>query len=304
MPGVSYRGELPSADEPLKLLAEELRRDVAVLADEIGERNVSKHPQALDRAAQWIQEQFSQSVLPLGRQTYKVDDHPCRNLEVEIPGTSKPTEIVIVGAHYDSAVGTSGANDNGTGVAAMLALLRRFKDRPLGKTLRFVAFTNEEPPYFQTDKMGSAVYARRCREQKEKITAMICLETIGYYSEEAGSQQYPAPFSMFYPSTGNFIGFVGNRASANVVERAVKTFRDAEKFPSEGGALPDSVVGVGFSDNWSFNQQGYPAVMVTDTALYRYPHYHEAEDTPDKIDFERMARVVRGLAMVVEEFGK
>jgi Zn-dependent M28 family amino/carboxypeptidase len=304
MPGVSYRGELPAADEPLKQLAESLRGDVAVLAEEIGERNASKQPEKLDQAAKWIQRQFSETGLALGKQTYNVGGHLCRNLDVEIPGTSKPAEIVVIGAHYDSAIGMPGANDNGTGVAAMLALLRRFKDRPVGKTLRFVAFTNEEPPYFQTDKMGSLVYARRCREQKEKIAAMICLETVGYYSEDAGSQHYPAPFGMFYPSTGNFIGFVGNSASAGVVERAVKVFREAEKFPSEGGALPDFVTGVGFSDNWSFNQQGYPAVMVTDTALFRYPQYHEAEDTLDKIDFDRMARVVRGLEKVVEEFGK
>jgi Zn-dependent M28 family amino/carboxypeptidase len=304
MPGKSYQGELPAADEPLKQLAEELRKDVTKLSGEIGERNVTKRPEALDQAAKWIQSEFAATGLTLGHQIYTVDGHACRNLEVEIPGKTKPAEIVIIGAHYDSMIGTPGANDNGTGIAATLALLRRFAHHPLNKTLRFVAFVNEEPPYFQTDRMGSAMYAKRCHEQKEKITAMISLETIGCYSDAPDSQHYPRPLGLLYPSVGNFIGFVGNKSSAELVRHALGTFRQEEKFPSEGAALPDLFPGVGFSDHWAFNQQGYPALMVTDTAMYRYPHYHEAEDTTDKIDFDRTARVVRGLEKVVEELGK
>lgn len=304
MPGKSYEGQLPQADDSLKQLADELRRDVAKLSVEIGERNLTKHPQELDRAAEWIQSEFAATGLSLGRQIYMVDGHACLNLDVEIPGKTRPQEIVIVGAHYDSMIGSPGANDNGTGVAATLALLRRFANRPQARTLRFVAFVNEEPPYFQTDKMGSLMYAKRCAAQKEKITAMLCLETIGYYTDDPNSQHYPRPFGMFYPSTGNFIGFVGNNASGNLVRQAIATFRASEKFPSEGGALPDFVPGVGFSDHWSFAQQNYPAVMATDTALYRYPQYHEPDDTIDKIDFDRTARVVRGMEKVVEELAK
>jgi len=162
-----------------------------------------------------------------------------------------------------------------------------------------VAFVNEEPPYFQTEQMGSWVYARRCHERNEKITAMLSLETIGYYSDSPDSQKYPPPFNLLYPSTGNFIGFVGNTSSAALVRQVVGAFRQYEQFPSEGGAPPEAIPGVGFSDQWSFWQEGYPALMVTDTAMFRYPHYHQAEDTPDKIDFERMARVVRGLEKVI-----
>jgi hypothetical protein len=304
MPGKSFRGQLPPADDSLKQLADELRKDVAVLAVDIGERNVLRHPQELDRAADWLQAEFAATELSFGRQIYMVDGHACRNLDVEIPGKTKPAEIVLVGAHYDSVLGTPGANDNASGVAAMLALLRRFAHRPQGRTLCFAAFVNEEPPYFQTEKMGSAMYARQCRERKEKITAMLCLETIGYYSDAPKSQRYPPPFGLVYPSVGDFIGFVGNKASGDLVRRAIGTFRQAEKFPSEGAALFDFVPGVGLSDNWSFNQQGYPAVMITDTALFRYPYYHQAEDTIDKLDFDRTARVVRGLEKVIEELGK
>ena len=184
-------------------------------------------------------------------------------------------------------------------MAALLALARRFAKCKPDRTLRFVAFVNEEPPYFQTAKMGSGVYARRCGQRREKIVAMLSLETIGYYSDARGSQKYPPPLGLLYPSTGNFIAFVGNVKSRDLVRRMVGTFRQHEKFPSEGAALPAATPGVGFSDQWSFWQEGYPAAMVTDTAMFRYPYYHEAEDTIDKVDFDRTARVVRGLEKVI-----
>jgi hypothetical protein len=300
MPGKTHEGPLPAADEQLLALAEELRQRVTHLAEKIGERNVRYHPTELAQAADWIKTELAKMGFDVRRQEYEVSGVPCANLEAEIVGTSIPQEIIVIGAHYDSVEGTPGANDNGSGVAAVLALARRFAHRKTDRTLRFVAFVNEEPPYFQTEEMGSRVYARRCRERNEKIVAMFSLETIGYYSDSPGSQQYPSPLDVLYPSIGNFIGFVGNTASADLVRRVVGTFRHYEPFPSEGGAAPDALPGVGFSDHWSFWQEGYPALMVTDTAMFRYPHYHLAEDTADKIDFERMARVVRGLERVVD----
>ena len=172
------------------------------------------------------------------------------------------------------------------------------------RSLRFAAFVNEEPPYFQSQRMGSLVYAKRCKERGEKIPAMLSIETIGCYFDEKGSQRYPAPFSLFYPSQGNFIAFVGNTGSADLVKRIVGKFRKDVRFPSEGAALLGSIEGVGWSDHWSFARQGYPALMITDTAPFRYPHYHTHEDTPDKIDYDRTARVVAGLARVVRELAE
>ena len=147
--------------------------------------------------------------------------------------------------------------------------------------------------------MGSVVYAKQCRKHREKIVAMLSLETIGYYTDERGTQHYPFPFSLFYPSTGNFIGFVGNTLSAGLVRDVVASFRHHAKFPSEGGALPGAVPGIGFSDQWAFWQEGYPGVMVTDTAPFRYPYYHTREDTPDKVRYDHLARVVAGLEGVI-----
>jgi hypothetical protein len=306
MPGTSYRGKLPEADEALKKLSAELHRDVEKLAVEIGERNVRDRPRELARAAEYIEAELKTAGCRVERQEYEVHDGKCCNLAGELRGATRLEEIVIVGAHYDTVYGSPGANDNTTGIAGTLALARRFgaiaaKGQPPARTLRFLAFVNEEPPYFQTEKMGSLVYARACKARGDKIVAMFSLETIGWYDDAPGSQKYPKPLDRLYPSTGNFIGFVGNTASRDLVHRVIATFRKSEPFPSEGAALPEAVPGVGFSDHWSFWQAGYPALMITDTAMYRYPHYHEAADTIDKVDFERTARVVRGLVKVVDD---
>jgi len=183
----------------------------------------------------------------------------------------------------------------------MLALARGFARSKTDRTLRFVAFVNEEKPYAQTEQMGSRVYARHCQEKGEHVVAMLSLEMLGCYDDASGSQKYPPPFELLYPSKGDFIAFLGNTASRNLVRQVVGTFRWHEPFPSEGAAMPGLIRAAGFSDHWSFWQEGYPAVMVTDTAMFRYRHYHEPEDTIDKIDFDRMARVARGLEKVIAE---
>ncbi len=299
MPGTNYRGELPPADEALLSLADELRQDVARLAVDIGERNLWNRPNQLNQAADCIAAQFKAAGYDVRRQEYKVSGTSCYNLDVEILGSVRQEEIVIVGAHYDTLPGTPGANDNTSGVAATLALARRFAHRKTDRTLRFVAFTNEENPYAHTQAMGSRVYSGRCRERGENVVAMMSLETIGYYDDHPGSQKYPPPIGLHYPSEGNFIGFVGNLASGDLVRQVVKTFRESEQFPSEGAALPESIARIGDSDHASFWHEGYPALMVTDTANFRYPFYHTPEDTIDKVNFDRLARVVRGLEKVV-----
>jgi len=299
MPGRSHRGPLPPADEQLLLLATELRRYVVQLAEEIGERNVQRRPRQLEQAAEYIEATLAGSGYDVKRYGYEVTGSTCYNLEVEIPGTTLADEIVVIGAHYDSVPGSPAANDNASGVAAMRSLAHEFARRKTGRTLRFLAFVNEEAPYAHTEQMGSWVYARRCRERDEKVTAMLSLETIGYFTEAPRSQEYPPAVGLMCPSVGNFIGFIGNTRYAKLVRQVVAAFRSSEPFPSQGGALPEIVSHIGRSDHWSFWQEGYPALMVTDTAPFRYPHYHTPEDTADKIDREKLARVVRGLQGVV-----
>lgn len=300
MPGKSYRGPLPTLTGHEAELRDALRRDVQKLAGEIGERNLPRYG-SLVAAADFLEASLSAAGYKVRRQSYTLLGRTCDNLEVEIAGTDRPGEIVIVGAHYDSIEGSPGANDNATGAAAVLALARSFSRQKTARTLRFVAFVNEEPPYYQSPAMGSIVYAKRAQARGENVVAMLSLETIGYYSDRKGSQSYPFPFNLFYPSTGDFIAFVGNVSSHGLVRDAVASFRRVANFPSEGGAVPGFIIGVGWSDHWSFWQSGYPAIMVTDTALFRYPYYHTHEDTPDKVQYDRLARVVSGLEGVVAD---
>lgn len=300
MPGESWKGPLEPLTPAQAALVPALRKDVEELAGRIGFRNHISHG-SLREAAAYVEGRLRAAGLPAARQTYKIGDKDFDNIEASIPGVSVPGEIVVVGAHYDAVIGSPGANDNASGVAALLALAAVFaKERP-ARTLRFVGFVNEEPPHFQTEAMGSLVCARGCRERNENVVAMVSLETLGCYSDEKGSQSYPAPLSLFYPDRGDFIAFVGNVGSRELVRRAIGEFRKSAKFPSEGGALPGWLPGIGWSDHWAFWEAGYPGIMVTDTAPFRYSHYHGAGDTPDRVDFERLARVVEGLIAVVRD---
>jgi Zn-dependent M28 family amino/carboxypeptidase len=197
--------------------------------------------------------------------------------------------------------GCKAANDNASGVAAVLELAKYFSENPQSRTIRFVAFTNEEPPFFWTKYMGSYVYAKECKSKNEKITAMLTPETIGCYSDKKGSQNYPFPLNLYYPSKGNFIAFVANSKSKELTKQCVKTFRENAQFPSIGACLPMIVPRIGSSDHWSFWRMGYPALMVTDTAPYRYRHYHKTTDNMENMDFNKMARVVDGLKNVITE---
>lgn len=297
MPGRSFRGDLPPVGPEINELSRELRRDVVKLSIEIGERHVDR-PEALEAAAAMVETGLIEGGCSVRRQAYKVAGRTCHNVIGEIAGGPG---VVVVGAHYDSIPGCPAANDNGSGVAALLALARRLSGVERLRTLRLVGFVNEEPPFFQTSQMGSRVYARECRQAGDDVVGMISLETIGYYTDEEGSQQYPFPLSVVYPSVGNFIAFVGDDGSAPWVHELVGRFRQRVQFPSEGAALPRSLPGVDWSDHWSFREEGYPALMITDTAPYRYPHYHTPDDTADKLDYGRTARVVSGMAEVLEE---
>ena len=267
-------------------MTDSLSQHIKVLADRIGERHVRK-PVALRAAADYIKAQLPGCT----EQTFECGGQIVSNLEWEQRGSD---EIIVVGAHYDTVAGTPGANDNGTGVAAVLTLAERFRAVRSARTVRWVLFVNEEPPYFQTELMGSYVYAKRCRERREKIAGMISLETIGFYSDQPGSQTYPFPRGA-YPDKGNFIGFVSDVTSQPWLRTVVTAFRDGTKFPCESLSAPASVPGVGWSDHWSFWQFGYPGLMVTDTAPWRYPHYHGSTDRPDKIDYVRLTSVVAGI---------
>ncbi len=299
MPGARFTD---AAIAPPPEIAAELQRHVVALAAEIGERNY-RVPGSLDRTVAYLRQAFAVTGLPVEAQTYRVNPQEFHNLWVTVPG--RGPGLVIVGAHYDSAPGSPGADDNASGVAALLLLAQRWATTGQAAarqhTVRFVAFVNEEPPFFHTEAMGSLVYARASRSRGDDIRAMISLESIGYYTTQAHSQHYPFPLRWFYPNRGDFIAWVANLRSRSLLRRSIETFRRHAALPSVGGALPGGLPGVGWSDQWAFWTVGYPAVMVTDTAGFRHPGYHQRSDTPDRLDYHRAAQVVLGVEAVITD---
>ncbi|MBW1877632.1 MAG: M28 family peptidase [Deltaproteobacteria bacterium] len=303
MPGRSHRGDLAPLDGDGISLRDALAAHVRVLATDIGERNLYRYD-ALRASASYVEGQLAEPGYRVHSQRFDVGGREVRNLEVLVPGSVPGAAIMVVGAHYDSAPGTPGANDNASGTAALIELARRLHGASPSRTVHLVAFVNEEPPWYYTADMGSLRYARKLAGDGVEVAGMLSLETIGYYRDTPKSQQYPFPFSLFYPDTGNFLGFVGNVRSRRLTRDAVRAFREHGGFPSEGAAVPGSVPGVGWSDHWSFWQQGWPALMVTDTAPFRYPHYHEPTDTAEQVDYDRLARVVEGLEAVIRKLAE
>ena len=232
-------------------------------------------------------------------QSYRAHGVLSENLDVTCEGQSKPSEIILVGAHYDSVPGSPGANDNASGVAALLEISRGFAKRPPARSVRFVAFVNEEAPFFYGDQMGSMVYAKAARARGDDIRLMVSLEMLGCFTDESGSQRYPPMLRFFYPDRGNFLAFVSNFSSRRSLRQLVNAFRAHSDFPAESLATFEFIPGVAWSDHASFWRQGYRALMVTDTAFYRYAYYHTGRDTPEKLNYAAMARVAGGLQQAV-----
>jgi Peptidase family M28 len=305
VPGQPHRGPLPPLTPDEAALAQSLARHIATIAAR--EHNVA-HYEELETVARYIEATLASFGYIVGRQEFLTDGKPVRNIEVAVEpaGAHADAEVIVVGAHYDSVFGSPGANDNASGAAAVIELARLLRDLDGAgrKRIRFVLFVNEEPPYFRTEAMGSLNYARALARRNERVAAMYSLETIGFYSSEPGSQVYPAPFGLIFPDRGDFVVFVGLLGSRALVWKTVRSFRSHTAFPSIGGVAPGFIPGIGWSDHWAFAEQGFPAMMVTDTAPFRYPHYHRASDTADKVDAEKVARVVKGIEHVIRDLSR
>jgi Zn-dependent M28 family amino/carboxypeptidase len=302
VPGKSHNGPLPALTAEETSLAASLGRHIAIIAAR--EHNVAHHGE-LEKVARYIEATLASFGYVVGRQEYSAHGKPVRNVDatIEPPPDNTDPDVIVVGAHYDSAPGTPGANDNGSGAAAVIELARLLRDLDgkSRKRIRFVLFVNEEPPYFMTEAMGSLRYARALAERKERVVAMYSLETIGFYSSDPVSQHYPAPFGLLYPDRGDFIAFVGMLRSRPLLQETIRSFRAHTAFPSVGGVAPGFVPGIAWSDHWAFAEHGFQALMITDTAPFRYPHYHQPSDTPDKVDNEKLARVVKGIERVIRD---
>lgn len=258
--------------------------------------------EALQPTIEWIETQLAQYGQPT-RQSYQVGKETFHNIVLNFgPDTN---EVIVVGAHYDTAHGLPGADDNGSGVAGVIELARFLSEEKLSKQVELVAYTLEEPPYFRTHSMGSFVHAESLQKAQRKVLLMISLEMIGYFSDEPGSQEYPAPMlNKLYPTKGDFIAIVGNVVNMGVTRRVKKSFKAATDLPVYSINAPTMIPGIDFSDHQNYWKLNFPAVMVTDTAFARNQAYHTAEDTADRLDYKKMAQVVEATYATVLEFAQ
>jgi Zn-dependent M28 family amino/carboxypeptidase len=300
MPGKSFKG-LPghfTSDEVSLKTA--LAEHVEALSVGVGIRH-HNHGASLSKAASYINSSFEQLGFKPRLQQFEFAGVPMHNIEVIIPGRNGAKKYVVIGAHYDTVPTTPGADDNASGVAALIELARRLKDTRPDCTICLVAYANEEHNGGGWDNMGSYAHARGLKQQGIDVVGMISLEMLGYFDQSEGSQKYPFPFNLFYPTTGNFIGFVGNTKSASFVRFCLQEFRLAASVPCEGVAAPERFSDIARSDHWSYWQHGYPALMLTDTSNFRNPYLHTMQDTYDTLNYESLTRVVKGIEAVVSK---
>ena len=293
-----------SAMIDIQQTAERLKEHLRALTVTIGERSV-RFPENLEKTAAYIQSFYEDIGLPVHRKPYDYTDFKVANVVAKISTAPHPSRRYLLGAHYDSVAGTVGADDNASAIAVQLETARNLKvlldQEELDLAVKFVSFALEEPPAFGTRYMGSRVYAKKARKEQEKIDGMICLEMVGYACYEPGCQHFPFPLRFFgYPKEGNFIGIVGNFKSGGFTKELFNTFQKNPglpvvklKVPLNGWILPS----VRLSDHASFWDQGFKAVMITDSAFFRNPHYHLPSDTMEKLDYRFMAELVESLIL-------
>ena len=288
---------------------QQLRDHLRALTVAIGERSVYL-PDNLKKTADYIKKFYQDIGVGVQGHTYSYMDFLAENIVAEISSGGRAQRRFLVGAHYDSVAGTVGADDNASAIAVQLEVARYLnklivEEKP-DLSVKFVSFAMEEPPVYGTRHMGSRVYAKMARRQKEKIDGMICLEMVGYSCHEPGCQGYPFPLMfMNYPKQGNFIGIVNNFKSRQLARQMTAQFQNNQQLPVVRLTVPLNgwiLPAVRLSDHASFWDQGFKAVMVTDSAFFRNPHYHTAADTMDKLDYEFMAELVESLLLFFRSF--
>lgn len=263
-----------------------------------------RHVDNLDAVARYISDELQQTGATVSEQTWQANGRTYRNVIARYGGDG--TERVIVGAHYDACGEENpGADDNASGVAGLLELARLFAKKPPMLPVELVAWSLEEPPYFRTAKMGSAVHARSLATSGIRVRAMISLEMIGYFSDAEDSQGFPvSALKLLYPTKGNYISVVGKLGQSGLVRRIKSAMRGASSLPVYSISAPRLIPGIDFSDHQNYWDEGWPAVMITDTAFYRNQNYHTENDKADTLNYQKMAQVIDGVEAAIRLIAK
>ncbi len=291
----------PAIDVNVDVSPTRLQATVETLCTEFFPRD-HLHSDNLERAADWIGQRFRAAGLEVEDQPYEGSGGVFHNVIARRPGFDDSRGAIVIGAHYDTFGEFPGADDNASGVAALIELAETLPHGATRATHYFVAFGTEEPPYFRSDEMGSYVFARTLKERGVDVAVMISLDMVGYFSDSSNSQGFPfGPLAFLYPDTGNFIAIVGDTRSGPTIERVKLAMASTEAIEVHSFRAPTRVQGVDWSDHLSFRRLGYPAVLITDTSFMRNPHYHKAGDTPSTLDYQRLSQVVVALHGVLWE---
>ncbi|NIT58272.1 MAG: M28 family peptidase [Aliifodinibius sp.] len=286
----------------LAAIRDELIADVTYI-QELGPRNSENQIayEHLRKCEAWIIEKWESQGYTVGLHDVSVGGQQFYNIKIEIAGAVSPSEIVIISAQYDTEPDSPGANNNGSGMAVLFQLSKLLKNYHPGRTLRLIAFVNEQNPFAGTEMMGSYHYAKRSFELKEDIKVMLSMDALGIYRDSPGTQRLPFPFSLFYPDRGNFLAFIGNLPSRSWVKEVTAGFKKGSSFPLEAGVAPEWVEGVTWSDHSSFYKFGYRGMQITDTGAFRSASHGTREDTIEKINFVALSRIVVGMYSAVIE---
>lgn len=284
-----------------------LERQVAALA---GLRHAWANPCELEKTACCLVEAFRECGLEVESQNVTWQGRTYRNLASTRQGTCPEKPWLLLGAHYDAAWGSPGADDNASGVAAMLEAARIIGGLRQERTLQFVAFTLEEPqPEAGRFLIGSQAFAREAKRMHRRYEAVLILESVGYTSARPGSQQIPPLVNLAVPEKGDFLGVVANRRSRKLMKAFCRqTARHVAGLPVVSYSVPPLlgafIPEARFSDHASFWDRGYPALMLTDTAMFRNPHYHAVSDRVETLDFNFLADVTRAVVAALYQWGE
>ena len=305
MPGSSFRADPGPATADEAAVAAALEATVGFLSDELGPRS-SADVEARAATLAWLEERLGELGLEPEREVFGLlpgaDEAGRTNLVLRFPAPRPDAPWVVLSAHYDTVPESPGADDDASGVATLLELARALAARPLADQVRHVELVFFDAEEAGWDHMGSGFHAQALEDAGQTVAVAISLEMLGYFTEEPGSQEFPAPFlSRWYPDRGNFLAFVGNRSSESAIRAVIGAFRETARVASEGLAAPDSIEDVGRSDHAQFWSRGWPGLMLTDTADFRNANYHEPSDVTETLDYLRMARITVALDAVLRD---
>jgi len=278
-----------------------LRSHVRMLSEVLVPRDCD-HPANLARAAAYISREFEKAGGRVRRQVYRADEDEYRNVIAQFGPEGK--QRMVVGAHYDAYGEMPAADDNASGVAVLIELAHLLGKAPPQKCVELVAYALEEPPYFSTRQMGSAIHAAESERQGVAVSVMLSIESVGYFSDARGSQRFPFPISLCCPRRGNFIAIVGRTQDSMILRRVKKAMIAGTTLPVRSLSVPSFFPGVDESDQASYWKRGYPGLMITDTDYFRNRNYHTDRDTANTLDYRRMAMVVQGVYAVVQEIAR